>query len=315
MQRQNRTLRFVQPMECRAVNQLPSGDDWQYELKLDGYRLQAINNNGETHLFSRNGNNFNGRFPSIVEAVRALRVKECVLDGELLALDEHGQHSFNLLQKRSKEPLRMVFYVFDLLVFDGKDIMKRPLSQRRDLLESKVSMPADSLVKHSPVLDGTSSAILASVQQFGFEGVVAKRRDSIYVPGEEPGTWQKHKTQQSDEFIIGGYIGSARAVEEVLVGKREAGGMRFVDSVRIGFVPATRSTVLAAIKGHPTEACPFFNLPEKKGPHRMDREKIRNVKWVEPRVVAEIAFNEVTTSGHLRHSRFVRLREPESLRG
>lgn len=275
MQRLNRTLSFIAPMECRAVHSIPEGDDWLYELKLDGYRVQAIKNNGETHIFSRNGHLFDDRFPAVVDAVRGLRAKEIVLDGEVVALDEEGRHSFNLLQKQSGPPPDLRYYVFDLLVFDGKDIMKRPLSYRRNLLESKVPTPAASVVAHAPILEGELNSIVEQLRYFGFEGGVAKRRDSIYVPGDEPGAWQKHKIQQTADFVIGGFIPGARGLDEILVGRRDGKRLLFVESVRNGFVPATNAKVFDVIGGAVIEDCPFANLPEKKGPHRMDREKMK----------------------------------------
>jgi len=315
MQHVPRARRFIPPMECRPVTKLPDGEEWQYELKLDGYRLQAVKNRGEVHLFSRNGNDFDARFPSVVEAIRALRAKEIVLDGELVALDEEGRHSFALLQKRSREPARLQFYVFDLLVYDGREILRRPLRERRQLMEAKVRMPTGGIVQSLPVLQGSALQVISAVESFGLEGVVAKRLDSIYMPGEEPGTWLKHRTQQSADFWIGGYLGSeGKRVDEILVGKREKEGLQFVESVRNGFVPATRASVLDALRHLAEIDCPFVNLPEKKGPHRMDAEKMRKVHWVKPRALVEIAFNEITSSGHLRHSRFVRLREHQDIR-
>src|SRR4051795_11316 len=130
MQKMPVPLRFIPPMECLPVAKVAEGEQWQYELKLDGYRTIAVKDGGEVSLFSRNGNSFNAKFPSIVDAVAKLRPKRFVIDGEIVALDENGRHSFQLLQriKSSKAPLR--FYLFDLLQINADDLMGQPLKSR-----------------------------------------------------------------------------------------------------------------------------------------------------------------------------------------
>jgi len=181
MQKMPAPLRFIPPMECLEVDQIPEGKLWQYELKLDGYRTIAIKQDGDVRLFSRNGNSFNSKFPSIVQALETIRIKRFILDGEIVALDERGRHSFALLQniKTSKAPL--VFYVFDLLHIDKDDLTKRSLERRRRRLENEFSaLPKN--VQLSPILSGEASDVTSHVREFEFEGVVAKRLDSIYVP-------------------------------------------------------------------------------------------------------------------------------------
>jgi DNA ligase D-like protein (predicted ligase) len=313
MQKMPAPLRFIRPMECLEVDQIPEGELWQYELKLDGYRTIAVKQNGEVQLFSRKGNSFDSKFPSIVKALETTRVKRFVLDGEIVALDECGRHSFALLQniKTSKAPLR--FYVFDLLHIENDDLTKRILEKRRRRLEQEFVVLPES-VQLSPILSGNASEITTHVKQFEFEGVVAKRLDSIYVSGQTSDNWQKQKTQRSDDFLVGGYIPGRYGVEQLMVGEKRDGDFYFVESVKNGFVPSTRQNVFDAIKGKEIDKCPFVNLPEKKGAHRMDREKMATVHWVQPRIVAEIAFNERTEGGHLRHSQFLRLRESADLR-
>ena len=178
-------LRFVAPMECQEVDQIPEGDLWQYELKLDGYRIIAVKQNGDVRLFSRNGTSFNSKFSSVVETLEALRVKRFILDGEIVALDERGRHSFALLQsiKTPKAPLR--FYVFDLLHIDNDSLTKTILEKRRKRLETEFAALTET-VQLSPILSGQTRNILAHVKEFEFEGVVAKRLDSIYVPATGP---------------------------------------------------------------------------------------------------------------------------------
>jgi bifunctional non-homologous end joining protein LigD len=267
---------------AKRVGQIPDGAQWQYELKLDGCRAIAVKQNGEVKLFSRNGNSFNSKFPAVVRVLEDLRPKRFVVDGEIVALDENGRHSFALLQriKTSKAPLR--FYLFDLLHVGADDLMKQICEKRRARLEDEFRALPES-VQLSPILTGNAEEVLARVREFEFEGVVAKRLDFTYRPGETPGTWQKHKTQRSDDFLIGGYIPGRYGVDELVVGEKRAGKFHFVESVKNGFVPSTRQRVFDAIKGKEIDACPFVNLPEKKGAHRMDREKMETVRLLKPK--------------------------------
>ena len=313
MQKMPATLYFVEPMECKPVNNLPEGADWQHEIKFDGYRAIAIKQSGEVELFSRRGNSFNADYAETVKALNTLRVKSFVLDGELVAMDERGRHSFSLLQNAKRKSVPVVFYAFDLLHFDGENLMGRPLQTRRRYLEE--AFPKwPPLVQLSPLLTGPLSTITTQIRKFEFEGIVAKRMDSLYAPGEEPGTWVKKKMQRSEDFIVGGFIPGAHGVDQLVVGVRKGGELHFVDSVKNGFVPTTRRKVQDAIEKLVTPACPFVNLPEKKRPHAMDKEKMKTVRWVKPKVIAEIAFNEWTPSEHLRHSKFLRLREASDIR-
>jgi DNA ligase D-like protein (predicted ligase) len=312
MQKMPAPLRFIEPMECREAAELPNGPEWQYEVKLDGYRAIAIKQQGEVELFSRNGKRFNERFPEIVATLLKLRPKSFILDGELVALDDQGRHSFNLLQKSQTMNPPVHFYLFDVIHLDGKDLAPKPLSERRAVLERTFAkLPA--VLRLSPVLDADVATILVNVQQLELEGAIAKRRNSPYVSGLAPEAWLKHKTQRTAEFVIGGYIPGAHHLEELLVGRFEGERFLFVESIRAGFVPASRRQVHMAIKDLEIDACPFANLPEKPGAHRMDKEKMRTVRWIEPKLLVELAFNEITTQGHLRHGRFVRLRPDLSL--
>jgi ATP-dependent DNA ligase len=211
----------------------------------------------------------------------------------------------------SKAPLR--FYVFDLLHIDNDDLTKQILKKRRSRLKEEFSAVPNN-VQLSPVLFGHAANVLAHVKEFEFEGVVAKRLDSIYVPGQTSEKWQKQKTQKGADFLVGGYIPGRYGVEQLVIGEKRGREFYFVDSVKNGFVPSTRQRVFDAIKGKEIENCPFVNFPEKKGKYRMDREKMGRVPWLRPRIVAEIAFNERTPGEHLRHSKFLRLREPADIR-
>jgi bifunctional non-homologous end joining protein LigD len=206
-----RTLvRFIRPMECLKVDRIPEGELWQYELKLDGYRCVAIKEDGDAHLFSRNGKSFNAKFPSLLAAVQRLPVKRYILDGEIVALDEQGRHSFELLQNvnTSKAPLR--FYIFDLLHIDNEGLMKHALRERRRRLEKKFTN-LHSTLQLSPILSGQAHDVLTQVKEFEFEGVIAKRLDSVYLPGKTSDMWQRadglHIQQHTVEAFSFGTFG------------------------------------------------------------------------------------------------------------
>src|SRR5205085_870153 len=165
--------------------------DWQYELKLDGYRAIAVKQSGELILYSRYGNSFNADFPSIVDAVEKLRPKRFVIDGEIVALDQEGRHSFNLLQRsRGKSIAALQFFLFDLLYLEEENLMRLRLSKRRARLEVAFHLLPKN-VQLSPILQGDAKTVLRNIAAFEFEGVVATRRDSLDTPGKAPGPWQQ----------------------------------------------------------------------------------------------------------------------------
>ncbi len=309
MQKVEAELHFIKPMECLGVAEVSEGQEWFYEVKHDGYRAIAIKQKNEVNVYSRNGKLLT-QFPNIYRELLKVRGKSFILDGEIVALADDGRPSFELLQHIRSNRRPVTFYVFDVLHFEGRNFLNVPLNGRRAFLdETFTSLPPQ--VRISPILDGTPSVVIANVRQFELEGIVAKRWDSLYEPGKRSGAWQKHKTQRTDEFVVGGYIGE-KSVEQLVVGERREGEWHFVEAVKNGFVPQTRRDVLKAIQKLAVPGCPFVNLPEKKRLHAMDEEKMKEVHWVKPRVVVELAFNERTRNGHLRHSRFLRLRPDKS---
>jgi ATP-dependent DNA ligase len=181
------SIGFIESMECLAVATLPDGPEWTYEIKLDGFRLEAVKTSGTATLFSRRGNVLNRKFPYIAEALKNLP-DNTVIDGELVALDAEGRSVFNLLQNFRSAESQIHHYVFDVLVHKGKDLTQTPLSDRRTLLAKIV--PVNDHISLSVVTHGRSAEMLRFVREHGLEGVVAKRADSIYQPGNRPRTAQ-----------------------------------------------------------------------------------------------------------------------------
>jgi DNA ligase D-like protein (predicted ligase) len=302
-------LFFVPPMECkevRTVEQVPSGTDWQYEIKFDGYRCLAIKQRNEVELYSRKGNPL-AQFLNLHRALLAQRAKSFILDGEVVALDEQGKPSFHALQTIRSRPVDVHFYAFDLLHLDRRSLLDEPLMRRQLLLQTEFQ--PDAFVHFPKPLKGSIRLILEKIREFGFEGIVAKQTASLYTPGKAPGTWIKKKLKMSEEFVIGGYVRGRHGLDELVVGRYAGRRLVFVSQVGDGFVPATRRKIFDRLKGLEIAKCPFANLPEKKGFHKLDREKMGKITWVKPEVVVEIAMNEWTPDGHLRHSEFKCLRD------
>ncbi len=301
-------------MECKEVKSvlnIPRGDEWQYEVKLDGYRCITIKENNDVELYSRRGLLFQ-KFLNVYKLLLDQPVKSFILDGEIVALDANGRSDFNALQHAGSTKRKVHFYAFDLLHCDGDDLLDKPLTERQKRVQSEFQ-PNDYL--HIPgALNADLAVVIEKIQEFGFEGIVAKRKDSHYLPGKAPGSWVKMKLKQTDEFIVGGYIPGPHGIDQLVVGRFDGKDFKYVDALDDGFVPATRREVHAAIKRFERPHVPFTNLPEKKGSHRMDREKMQKVTWVKPKVVVEIAMNEWTSGGHLRHAEFRRIRDDKTVK-
>ena len=195
-------------MTATVVQQLPDGDQWLYELKLDGYRAEIIKHGDRVQIRSRNEKDLTAAYPRVAAAAKALNAASAVVDGEIVAVDANGRPSFQALQHRSGFPDHTtVFYAFDLLHLDGEDLTRRPLSERRALLPKVLK---DSGLLLSQDLPGTASQVTDAVQPPGLEGVIAKRRDSRYDAGQRSGVWVKLKLDKQQEFVIGGVPRSSR---------------------------------------------------------------------------------------------------------
>jgi DNA ligase D-like protein (predicted ligase) len=301
--------RFVEPMLLLRTNKLPEGEDWLYELKLDGYRAVAIKALGEVYLRSRNDKDFTTRFPSIAKALEPLP-EATALDGEVVALDGEGRPSFNLLQNHGSSKAPLVYYAFDLLLLHGKDIMREPLIKRRELLEQVLTKLKEP-IRFSPDLEARLPDLIRSVKSQGLEGLVAKRRDSVYESGERSGAWQKMRVNQGQELVIGGYTPSTRNFDALVIGYYEDGKLMYAARTRNGFTPALREQLFGKLRKLETNACPFANLPEKtagRWGQGLTAAKMKECRWLKPVTVAQLEFVEWTPEHHLRHVKFVALR-------
>jgi DNA ligase D-like protein (predicted ligase) len=296
------------------TDSLPSGEQWLYELKLDGYRAIAFKRNGAIHLRSRNNNDFNARYPAVVEALKKLP-DNTVVDGEIVAFDEDGGPSFNALQNYGSAPAPVVYYVFDVMVLAGQNVMREPLRKRRELLENKVLQKLTEPVRYAAPLDASLPVLIQSVKVHGFEGLVAKRRNSIYEPGLRSGEWMKMRVNRGQEFVIGGYTRGTKTFDAFVFGYYEGDRLLYAARTRNGFTPATRAQLFKKFKGLEVKECPFANLPEAKSGRwgqGLTKAKMAECVWLKPVLVGQFEFVEWTADNHLRHSRFVGLREDKN---
>ena len=307
-------LAFIEPMLAKPVNRLPENDhQWIYEIKLDGYRCLGLRDQRGARLFSRNKNVLNPRFPTIAKALERLK-PGTMIDGEIVALDDSGRPSFSILQNYQGKAEQIHYYAFDLLMYEGKSLLKVPLEHRRELLKSVITPFLDTL-RLSENFEGTPTEMTAAAEELGLEGIIAKKRDSLYEPGERSGAWLKYRINQGQELVIGGYLPGRQYFDSLLVGYYESDKLLFIGKVRNGFVPQVRREVFQRLKPLETEVCPFANLPEPKNARRgmaLTAEAMKECRWLKPRLVAQIEFTEWTEDNHLRHSKFVALRDDKN---
>ena len=290
------------PMLATAVDTIPHGGDWVFEVKWDGFRALAVVRGGEVQLVSRNGNDLTGRFRPVARALQhAVRSPSLVIDGEVCALDDDGRPSFGALQAGTGS---LVYYAFDVLELDGEPKLALPLDERRHLLQDVLA--TDSEVRISATFED-GDELLEAVGKQGLEGVVAKRPSSRYQPGRRSRDWLKVKTTGRQEFVIAGYTrGEGRRAQgfgSLVLGVHEAGALRWVGNVGTGFTEQEIERVLSRLRPLERRQSPFDPVP------RMPKVRRDAVVWVEPELVAEVRFAEWTREGRLRAPVYLGIRD------
>lgn len=299
---------FMEPMLAQSVSELPTNNkQWLYEIKLDGYRCLIGKSSNKVTLWSRRGNTFTQQFPHLAQACNGLEA-DTLIDGEIVAIDDNGRVSFNLLQHHRSKAQAIQFYAFDLLVYKGRSLTDLPIQTRRELLIEALSRVGDP-VRLSEAFETAPADLVRAAKEQSLEGIIAKRKDSVYEPGKRTGAWVKSKINRGQEFVIGGYTPD-HPFDALIVGYHEGEELYYVGKVRNGFVPRVRKEVHRNFKGLETDACPFANLPEKKRTiWALTKAEMKNCRWLKPELVAQLEFTEWTPDGHLRHSKFVGLRD------
>jgi bifunctional non-homologous end joining protein LigD len=236
---------------------------------------------------------------------------DTVIDGEVVALDASGRPSFNALQNVGAGAATIVFYAFDVMVVNGQDVTTEPLTERRALL-SQVLESLGEPVRESPELNASLPDLIRSVKAHGLEGLVAKRRDSRYEPGERTGAWQKMRVNRGQEFVIGGYTQGPSGFDALIFGYYDGDRLLYVGRTRSGFTPASRNQLARRFHGLAAAESPFANLPEASSGRwgqGLTAEKMSQCCWLTPSLVGTFEFVEWTPDNHLRHVRFVGIRE------
>jgi bifunctional non-homologous end joining protein LigD len=289
-----------QPMLATLSKEVVDGPEWIFEEKYDGIRATAERRGARVRLRSRTGQDLTEGFPEVVDAIRGLPDDDLVLDGELVVFDRSGVSRFQLLQRRGVDPrVRPIYVLFDCLRSKGRDLAPRPLEERRARLLALVPRRMGALVP-SRQLRGGGSRALAIAREKGWEGVIAKRRGSPYEPGMRSRAWLKLKVRGESEFVIGGYTaprGSRSELGALLVGLYDGPRLRFVGKVGTGYTMETLGELGAKLRRIRSERSPFDPTPP-----------MRDVTWVRPTLVAQIAYAEWTADGKLRQPAFLGLR-------
>lgn len=289
-------------MLAQSSKIMPVGDDWVYERKLDGLRCVCVRRGDDVKLYSRNRLLFNVRFPLLVAALQELPVDNFILDGEIVAVDESGSTNFGLLQ-RTKDDSEVQLHLFDVLRLLGNDVRGHMLLERKALLMKFVeAMGPLHPVQHTR---GQSDVLLKRACAAGWEGLIAKKANSLYRSGRNP-EWLKLKCSASQELVIGGWTepkGARTGFGALLMGYYDDGELRYAGKVGTGFDSDSLTSLHRSLVALERVTSPFADNPRE-----------RNVHWATPELVANIGFGEWTRDGRLRHPRFQGLRPDKAAR-
>jgi bifunctional non-homologous end joining protein LigD len=300
--------RAYAPMLATPAEAVPRGAGWTFEVKWDGYRAIAMLAGGDVALTSRKGNDLTTRFSGVArELPKAVKTPDCVLDGEVSALDETGRSSFSAMQQ-GKPGTPIVYYVFDVLEIEGEPVVDLPLVERRKRLEQLLDRRNKTVRLSEAFEDG--AALLEAATEQRLEGIMAKRLDSRYLPGKRTRDWLKIKTHSEQEFVIAGYTkGTGRRASSfgsLVLGYYSGGELVYAGNVGTGFNSREIEKLLDTLRPLRRDTSPFREVP------KMPKVRKSDVIWVEPELVAEVEFAEWTHDGRLRAPSYKGLREDKS---
>jgi bifunctional non-homologous end joining protein LigD len=295
--------RFVPPMLATLVGAPFDSPDHLFEIKWDGFRVEAVVDDGVVRLWTRGEQDAAARyFGDFLTPVTWLAAERAVLDGEVIALDEHGEPDFALLQARIKgratsaEATPFVYEVFDLLHVDGRSLLDEPLEERRRVLATVLE--PDSRVRLSEHIETDGIAFFEAARRRGLEGIMAKDRRSAYIPGGRTMAWQKIKIRPEQELVVGGWLtglGKAKDLGALLVGVNEDGGLRYAGKVG-SFSTSQRDELLAALARLAGDGSPFA------GP--VPKSVARDAHWIRPELVIRAEFAGWTGDGLVRQAAY-----------
>ena len=301
----------IKPMLATLINEPFEGPGWTYEVKWDGYRALAYINKGKVELSSRNTKPFTEKYYPIAAALEKWD-KSAVLDGEILVLNKDGKANFSALQNwRSEADGDLVYYVFDLLWYEGKNVMGLPLEQRQAILK-EILPTGDDHIRLSEVFTTGGLDFFAAAKKMGLEGIMAKKADSTYAADSRSKEWLKIKVNQRQEVVIGGFTrnqGSEKSFSSLLLGVYKEGKFHYVGKVGTGFTEKMQKEMMEKFLPLVTDKIPFSAEPDVNKPSRFRPNPPKaTATWLKPRLVCEVSFAEVTTDGVFRHPSFEGMR-------
>jgi bifunctional non-homologous end joining protein LigD len=302
------------PMLATLVDEPFDDPGWQYEIKWDGYRALAFMKKDIAELKSRNNKSFNEKFYPVYDAIKNWGIN-AIVDGEIVVVNEKGISQFNALQNwRSEADGELLFYVFDILWLDGKDLTSLTQKERHSVLATRV--PKEGIIRSGFSVEARGTEFFEVAKGMGLEGIIAKRSGSEYIPGGRSKDWLKIKVQKRQEVVIAGYTrndGSTKHFSSLLLGAYDDGNLRYVGKVGTGFNDKQQKEMLAQfepliVKNTPFEKTPDYNKPSRFRPNPPHA----TATWLKPELVCEINFAEITEDGVFRHPSFLAMREDKN---
>lgn len=300
----------VKPMLATLVDKAFDEKGWVYEIKWDGYRALAFMNKGKLELKSRNDKSFNAKFYPIFNSLSDWGIN-AVVDGEIVVSDDEGNADFGALQNwRSEADGTLVYYVFDLLWYEGHDLTGLPLTTRKKILE--LLLPADPCIQFSTGFTSSGIKFLEQAKKMGLEGIMAKKADSTYLPGERNLDWLKIKAAMRQEVVIGGFTknkGTKKEFSALLVGVYEGRQLIYTGKIGTGFTAAMQRDMMAQFKPLIADKVPFAAEPDVNKPSRFRPDPPKaTATWLKPKLICEVSFTEMTADGVMRHPSFEGMR-------
>jgi bifunctional non-homologous end joining protein LigD len=301
--------RYLEPMRATLATKPFRDADWLFEVKWDGYRVEAVVRDGKVGLFTRNGHDAAAYFPRLLTPPTWIEATEAIVDGEVVALDDGGRPDFGLLQERisagrSGRPVALVFQAFDLLHHDGRSLLDMPLEDRRKLLQLVIKPSAR--VQVSPAIETEGIALFEAARAQRLEGIVAKHRRSRYEPGRRASTWLKIKARPEQELVVGGWTpgeGTAKGLGALVVGVYEGERLRFSGKVGSGFDGRSRATLRERLEALETDAPPFDPPPPQDYRGRWGGD-LAGVRWIRPELVIRAEHADWSRDGHIRQAAY-----------